>query len=77
MGLLLGAFGEACNGCGPTGGGAPESMMAGPGTAQPNPLLNELGFTSVETYLAWLESLTPAQLEAHIAVCIEIINDAE
>jgi hypothetical protein len=77
LGILIGAFGQFCDGCADPQGSAPESLMAPPGAESPNPLLSEFGFSNSEDYSAWLETLTPAQLEAHLSDCLEIIRHAE
>ena len=77
LGILIGVFGEFCDGCAGGGTGDPQSLMAGSGSAQPTPLLNELGFSCAESYCCWLETLTPEQVERHLEDCLELIQLAE
>ena len=49
----------------------------GPGTAEPTPLLSELGFTSAQSYGAWLDTLSPEQIDVHLSDCLAIIEAAE
>ena len=78
LGMLISVFGDFCDGCGLFGGGsAPESLIAGPGTLPPTPLLRELGFFCVDEYCQWLETLSEDQVIDHISDCIAIIQAAE
>jgi len=77
LGMLISVFGQVCDGCGTSEESSSQSLIAGPGTAQPSPLLNELGFTSSKSYCEWLDTLTPDQLEVHLSDCLAIIQAAE
>ncbi len=42
-----------------------------------NPVLEHFGFSSVESYTAWLDSLSETQMDAHLRELIEFVRESE
>jgi len=68
LGILISLFGETC--------GIPAAAMAGGGGGlSASALLQELGFSSVEGYTTWLESLSEQQCVDHICTLMEMVEE--
>ena len=67
LGILISQFGTTC------GGGAAAASGGGGGPTL-SPLLAEMGFTSVDSYIDWLDTLTTQECIDHVRTLIERIQ---